>query len=240
MPKIAIVAALDHEVRPVIRGWRHRDAEHGNRRFRFYESGHAVLTCGGIGPEPARRAAEAIMALYQPALIYSAGFAGALAPDLKVADIIVPRCVIDAADGSRIDTGQGDGVLITFPSIASPAQKARLEQSFHAQAVDMEASSVALAAQARGTRFAAVKAISDESNFVFPSLDRFITPDGRFRAQKFILFAVARPWLWRKVFLLARNSGRAAHALAQWLERLPESHPPLFHTHPSVEMMNQP
>ena len=53
----------------------------------------------------------------------------------------------------------------------------KLAQSYGAQAVDMEAAAVARGAQARGVRFMAVKAISDESTFAMPSMDRFV--DGR-------------------------------------------------------------
>ena len=124
--KVAIVAALEREIRPLVKIWRLCEQDHAGRRFRFYESEYAVLTCGGIGAEPARRAAEAIIALYQPALIYSAGFAGALDRKQHIGDIIVPRRVINANDGSSIDTGQGEGILVSFASVASPEQKAKL------------------------------------------------------------------------------------------------------------------
>jgi adenosylhomocysteine nucleosidase len=220
--KIAIVAALEREVRPLIRGWRLRKTEYGNRCFRFYETDHAVLTCAGIGAEPARRAAEAIIALYEPAVVCSAGFAGALGPELKVGDVIIPRRVINASDGSGIDTGQGEGILISFASVASPEQKSKLAASFKAQAVDMEAAAVARAAEARGVRFAAVKAISDERDFALPPMEPFISPSGQFRAWHFGAFTVVRPWLWVSVWRLACTSARASDALCAWLRRLTE------------------
>jgi adenosylhomocysteine nucleosidase len=220
VPKLAIVAALEREVRPLVKSWRSREQEHAGRKFRFYESGQAVLTCGGIGEEPARRAAEAIIALYQPALIYSAGFAGALDPKLYVGDVIVPRRVVKASDGSSIDTGQGEGILVSFASVASSEQKAKLADSYGAQAVDMEAAAVARAAEARGVPFAAVKAISDESDFPLPAMDRFISADGHFSAAKFAWFAAIRPWMWGTTMRLARNSRRASQALCRWIEHM--------------------
>src|SRR5207237_7719838 len=133
------------------------------RRFRFYESEYAVLTCGGIGAEPARRAAEAIIALYQPALIYSAGFAGALDRKQHIGDIIVPRRVINANDGSSIDTGQGEGILVSFASVASPEQQATLAYSYSAQAADLAAAAGARAADARGVACARLEARPGES-----------------------------------------------------------------------------
>ncbi len=144
MCRVAIVAALEREVRPLVKNWR------------------VVLVCGGIGAEAARRAAEAVMEIYTPNVIFSAGFAGALDPGLKVADIVRPRRVINAGDGSSVNLGRGEGVLVSFGSVANPEQKSKLRDSFGAQAVDMEAAAVARAAEARGVEFATVKAISDE------------------------------------------------------------------------------
>src|SRR5438309_746379 len=137
MNRIAIVAALEREILPLVRHWRVCEREYAGHRFRFFESEHAVLVCGGIGANAARRATEAVIAAYAPKIVYSAGFAGALNQELKIGDVIVPRRVINVRDGSSIDTGMGEGVLVTFASIASPGQKMKLAQSFGGRAVDM-------------------------------------------------------------------------------------------------------
>ena len=72
-----------------------------------------VLVCGGIGGESARRATEAVIALYQPDQCASVGLAGALDPKLKVGMIFSPRWVVDARDGSRTHTARGDGALVS-------------------------------------------------------------------------------------------------------------------------------
>src|ERR1051326_5150927 len=93
MSKLAIVAALEREVKPLVRTWRVNEKEYDGRRFRFFEDGEAVLVCGGIGAEPARRAAEAVIAIYSPTVVYSIGFAGALDPVLRVGAVIQPAQV---------------------------------------------------------------------------------------------------------------------------------------------------
>lgn len=213
MFRVAIVAALDREVRPLVKEWRVSEKVVDRRRFRFFDSDDSVVVCGGIGAEAARRAAEAVIANYAPTMIYSAGFAGALDPVLKVGDVVRPRRVVNAGDGSSVNLDQGDGVLVTFGSVASPEQKAKLRDSFGAQAVDMEAAAVARAAAARGTGFAVVKVISDEFDFSFPSMERFVDSSGQFRAGRFAWFTALRPWLWPQVARLARNSNRASLAL---------------------------
>jgi adenosylhomocysteine nucleosidase len=217
--KVGMVAALEREIRLLVKDWRRVEREYDGRRFKFFENGQAVLVCGGIGADPARRAAEAVIALYGPGLVLSVGFAGGLDPALKVGDIFYPSRVVDVCDGSSVETGAGRGVLVSVAGIADVEQKAKLAQSYGAQAVDMEAAAVARGAQARGIRFMAVKAISDESNFVMPPMGRFVTGDGQFRTWRFMGFAVMRPWHWPQVVQLARDGSRASAALCAELER---------------------
>jgi hypothetical protein len=104
-------------------------------------------------------------------------------------------------------------------AVAGAAQKAKLAEAYAAQAVDMEAAAVAAAARAHGIRFTATKVISDGFNFELPETARFIDVHGRFRTASFTAFAAMRPWLWTRLALLARNSGKAQKALSDHLER---------------------
>ena len=217
--RVAIVAALEREVRPLVKHWRIHEKEHDGRRFRFFENGDVVLVCGGIGSAAARRAAEAVIATFKPKIIYSAGFAGALNERLQIGDVVRPHAVINASDGSRVTLEGGEGILVSFDAVASPEQKSKLRDSFGAHAVDMEAAAVAQSAEARGIRFAAIKVISDGVDFEFPALERFVDSEGRFREGRFAAFAALRPWLWPQVARIARNSHRASRALCACLPK---------------------
>jgi adenosylhomocysteine nucleosidase len=221
--RIAIVAALEREVRPLVKHWRVRRQEYAGRQFTFFERDRTAVVCGGIGAEPARRAAEAVIQLYQPALLISAGFAGALRPDMAVGQVLTARTVIDAQDGSRTDTGTGEGVLVSFNSAADAGQKAKLAQAYGALAVDMEAAAVARGAEAHGLRFMACKAISDTSGFSLPPTARFVGREGQFRTASFLFSAALRPWLWSGVLRLARNSALASETLCQRLGAVSET-----------------
>jgi adenosylhomocysteine nucleosidase len=216
--RVAIVAALDREVQPLAKRWRINNREYGGRNFKFFENGLAVLVCGGIGAEAARRACEAVIKLYQPRLVISAGFAGALDPRLEVGRILTPHLVIDANDSSRTEVGSGNGVVVSFNAVADVHQKLKLGSAYGADAVDMEAAAVARGADAHGTPFVAVKAISDEVGFEMPSLDKFIARDGQFQAARFAMFAAVRPWLWPGVIRLRANTKKASRALCRALE----------------------
>jgi adenosylhomocysteine nucleosidase len=240
--KVAIVAGLEREVRSLIKQWRPIERDYDGRKYKFFENERAVLVCSGIGPEAARRATEAIINLYAPVLVHSAGFAGALDSTLKVGTVLTPICVIDAKDGSRIEAGVGHWVLVSVDRPASVKQKAKLAEAYWAHAVDMEAASVARAAQAHDITFVGLKAISDEADFEMPPMERFVARDGQFRTAAFAAHVAVRPWLWLRVIQLARNSSKAADALCEWLaqynqdpEDLVDSEPDL---HPSPEGPN--
>lgn len=218
MPKVAIIAALEREVAGAIKNWRVSKREYEGRRYKFYENPRAVLVCSGIGAEPARRACEAVISLYQPALIISVGVAGGLEASTRVGSLFIPERIIDAGDGSVLKLGEGHGTLVSWNSVANVEQKARLAKAYGASAVDMEAAAVARGAVARKVGFMAVKAISDAHDFEFPALERFISPDGNFRTGALAGFAALRPWLWKKLLYLRRNSERAADTLCAWLE----------------------
>lgn len=220
MSRLAFVAALEREVRPLSKHWQVRKREHAGREFRFYESREAVLVCGGMGPQAARRAAEAVIVLYSPDVLYSVGYAGALDPALKVGDLLTPAQVINASDGSRVDISTGRGILLSQNAVASVAQKSRLRESYGAQAIDMEASAVARAAEARGVLFRAVKVISDEFNFELPAIGRFVDTESRFHQAHFTLHVLVRPWLWLPLVRIAGNSAHATRALCAGLREI--------------------
>jgi adenosylhomocysteine nucleosidase len=226
MSKLAIIAALEREVRPLVKEWPSVKALHEGREFTFYESEHAIVVCGGIGAESARRAAEAVISKYSPELLISAGVAGALVSDLNVGDTIFPAIVIDTQDGSRHETAVRDApvgntavgrtILASYPEIASVAQKQQLAKSYGAHAVDMEAAAIALAAQVHNLPFLAVKAISDDLDFELPGMSSFIR-SGQFETTRFVLHIALRPWLWLRVVRLARNTQIASENLCAWL-----------------------
>lgn len=217
--RVAIVAALPREVRPLVRNWPCSRQQFEGHEFEFFEKDGVVLVCGGIGGERARRATEAVIQLYDPELVVSAGFAGALQRDVVVGQVLMPRIVIDAGDSSRTNTQDGTGILVTFSSVADADQKGKLAKAFDAQAVDMEAAAVAKSAEKHGLRFTACKAISDASNFFMPALGLFIR-EGKFQTRKFATHVMLRPWLWKSAVKLARDSALAARNLCQSLATL--------------------
>lgn len=226
MPKVVIIAALEREMVPLVRGWTLTKIRHEAQEFRAFESNYAVVVCGGIGPNAARPAAEAAIARYSPEILISAGVAGALTPELRVGETIFPKTVIDAGDSSRQETWISKApiaatpmartLLVCYPEVAGAVQKEKLGKAYGAHAVDMESASVARTAEAHGLPFIAIKTISDDMEFELPDLARFIR-NGNFRTKAFAVHIAVRPWLWLKVARLARNTKVASENLCAWL-----------------------
>jgi adenosylhomocysteine nucleosidase len=224
--KIAIVGALHRELHPLVKAWPRTVVEHEGRSFTFYQGNYAVVVCGGIGAEAARRAAEAVIVRYSPEIVLSAGIAGALVPDLPVGETIFPTLVIDAQDGSRHQTAiqnspvaktpLGRTILVSSPQIASSADKQQLAKSYGAHAVDMEGAAVARAAMTHQLPFVAIKSISDEYDFELPAMSQFVR-DGQFQERRFALHIAVRPWMWLRTLRLARNAQTASENLCAWL-----------------------
>lgn len=228
MPKFGIVAALEREIAPFARNCAIVERVHDGRVFKMFERGGTVLVCGGIGRDAARRATEALIALYGPETVQSVGYAGALTSAQQVGALVRPARVVDVRDGTSHDLRHGRGVLVTSATVAAMEHKRKLSEQYGADAVDMEAAAVAKGADARGIRFTALKVISDKHDFEMPPAERFVSSDGRFQSGKFALFVMLRPWLWGKLARLARNSRIATNALCDSLEeefaaRSPES-----------------
>ena len=222
MNKLAIIAALEREVAPLVSGWARTSVPSQNRDVVIFARGNVLVAFAGMGGMGARAAADAV---YQHAAgkldrMVSVGLAGALAPELKVGDIIRPATVIDEADGQRIDIPGGEGILVSCGTVADASLKHTLAQKHIARAVDMEAYAVADVARVYGVPFSAIKVISDDLDFPMPQLGRFVGDRGEFQTGRFILHAALRPWLWSTVSRLGANSTRATKALCRELELL--------------------
>lgn len=206
----AIIAALPREVKQLVRGWQEHRLP---GKITAYTSDFAVVVCAGMGPARVALAVQTALSLRPVTALLSAGLAGACNPSLRVGDIIRARTVIDASTGERFTNPLFSDTLITTPVIASIQEKQRLYASYKADAVDMEAATVARLAQAHNLAFGAIKSISDDAFFEMQELARFATPDGQFREAAFAAHSILRPHLWPKLSALAGNSKRALQSL---------------------------
>jgi len=224
MSKAVIIAAMERELAPLVRGWKRAALLSTDRTFTLFERDGVLAVIAGIGCRNAEQAARAAARQYRPELLISAGLAGALIRSLKAGSVFTPSVVVDAADGTEyrcVADGNhvSGGILVSSDEIAGADAKRELVTRFHGLVVDMEAAGVAKVAQQEQIAFRSVKAISDEADFAMPPMSRFVASDGTFQSGRFATWAAVRPWQWMKVAALARNSRRATAALCERLRK---------------------
>jgi len=213
---VAIIAALPREVSALVKseGWKSRRVTGG---VAVFTRERAVVVCAGMGAGRAAMAVQAARAAMPVTVLLSAGLAGACDPALRVGDVVRAGLVVDSRTGERFSCAGPDAertqVVVTAGRIAGAQEKARLRAAYAADAVEMEAATVARLARAHGLDFRALKAVSDEAAFEMEGLAQFATDDGRFRESAFALHTALRPATWGKAVALARNSARALAAL---------------------------
>lgn len=129
----------------------------------------------GVGLAAAERAMAELLSAERPQAVISSGFAGALVPKLKLADLVVATNISSpdlAAACREIRASPAScyfGSLSTqAAAVESIADKANLGSTTGALAVDMEASAIAAACQSRGIPFLSVRAISDSAHDPLP------------------------------------------------------------------------
>jgi adenosylhomocysteine nucleosidase len=219
MTRIAIIAAMPGELKPLVRGWQH-ERRNGVDLWRM-RSEDAVweAACAGAGQAAATRAFAEIEADSPIDLVFSIGWAGALSSAIATGSAHNAAGVIDVRTGERFycDAGAGDLWLATSPIVADEPEKHRLAAAYPAGLVDMEAAAIARLAQMRGIPFYCIKGVSDGLTDKLPDFNRFIDASGQFHTGRFILFALLRPWLWPALARMGENSNKASRAIAESL-----------------------
>jgi adenosylhomocysteine nucleosidase len=103
MTRVAIVAAMAGELKPLVRGWVHeRRGKIELWRWRF-DQGEWVAACGGAGIDAATRAFAEIEKDGAPDLVISVGWAGALSTVVATGEGYWVSGVIDARTGERYE-----------------------------------------------------------------------------------------------------------------------------------------
>jgi adenosylhomocysteine nucleosidase len=219
MTRIAIIAAMAGELKPLVRGWEH-ERRNGVDLWRMRsEDAVWVAACAGAGQAAATRAFAEIEADSPIDLIFSIGWAGALSAAIAPGSAHNVAGVIDVRTGERLncDAGAGEHWLVTSPIVAHTAEKLRLAAAYSAALVDMEAAAIARLALMRGIPFYCIKGVSDGLTDKLPDFNRFIDAGGQFHLARFILFALPRPWHWPALARMGENSRKASQAIADLL-----------------------
>jgi len=213
MKKIAIIAALEGELKPLVKGWQSRGRNLWVGRIGECD---ALAVAGGMGAKAAERAMDAVFTSQFPDAVVSYGWTGALTCAVKPPTACVISEVVDTVSGERFATAHEDGFrLITLDHVVRPDEKRGLAEKYQSVLADMEAATVARRAAAEGVPFYCFKAVSDGYNDNLPDFNRFIDANGEMQMARFVAYAAAHPNYWGVLSRLGSNSKAAAVALAE-------------------------
>lgn len=219
--RIGIIAALPGELKPLVRGWeRQRSGVKGLNVWKTFRGEDEVIAVsGGMGSHAAARSVAAAEFFGVLDMLVSVGWAGALERDMETGCCYRPSLVIDAQTGERFSTADQGGTLrlATAPRVADAAEKLRLQQTYGASLVDMEAATIARLAAMREIPFSCFKAVSDSRDARIPDLNAFIDSQGQMRMLPFIAHVSTRPGFWGPLIELGRDSSQGARAMAKQL-----------------------
>ncbi len=180
MTRVAIIAAMPGELKPLVRGWNWPHSTRNGIHFwaQRNEEEEWIAACAGAGQDAATRAFAAIEEGGPIDLIFSIGWAGALRAEIAAGTAHNVAGVIDVRTGERFhcEAGAGELWLVTSPKVADEAEKRRLASAYNAALVDMEAAAIARLAAMRGIPFYCIKGVSDGFTDRLPDFNRFLSP----------------------------------------------------------------
>lgn len=195
------------------------------REGQFYDKSHHRATSvqvvySGIGYRCAQLAAARLIRDSRPRLVISAGYCGALRREYIAGDVVVPSHVVGETRVAHrcLDLGQPQQLLFTSKALLATAHdKLSIRQEFHADLVDMEASTIADECARNGVDFLAVKAVSDTAQTsLSPQLVNLVNGSAISIGSAICSIAL-HPWLIPQCLSLARNSRLASKHLARAL-----------------------
>ena len=198
--------------------------------FPFPVFGRGTVRLASVGLRAGQLAARwpALRVGLEQPLVISAGVCGALSPDLRAGDLVLPESVIGPAAerlnvtatpygrATGLASGARRGTLTTSRDVvATPEAKAALFSRTGAVAVDMESSLILAHAAEAGCPTLVVRAVSDvASESLPPELIALVSEDGTLRTGHALALVVTRPRLVPRAMALRRATRHGLAAVA--------------------------
>ena len=214
---------------------------------RIYQGKYAnkdiLLAQTGIGRQKAERATEFILDHYPVTALICLGFAGALARELKVGDVVlittlysgdeptngdlIPQIpgysdtnLVSIAAQSQESKGSGflqaSSITVVNP-VSEPKAKLALGEASHAKVVDMESYWIARLASAKNIPFLSIRAVSDTVDDRLPPFDRLLN-SGSWQWGRATLYFLTHPQQLTNLFHLYRNARQARRSLTAFMD----------------------
>ncbi len=185
-----------------------------------------LMVANGLGRARAAAAVATACGRERVDAVVSAGWCGALDPELAPGEILVAGEV--QAAGETVSYTAGNvvarrgcrcGGLLTVDAVAGKAEEKNRLRRTGAAAVDMEAAAVAAESGRLGVPFFCVRVVLDRAGESFDlDFNAARTQDGRLSRMRILRAVLARPWIRLPELLRwAGRSRRAAQVLGDFL-----------------------
>jgi adenosylhomocysteine nucleosidase len=215
---LVVTFALPEESGNLFRALQRRRASPIRREWTTGEIGGTAVTVvhTGMGLEAAATTTAKLLQELRPAGVLSGGFAGALAPQLRLGEVIAAENFSSPELLARVAASVRRGRLV---SRARPAElveeKTALHRETGALAVDMETEAIATACQQAGVPLLALRAISDTASDPLPAplAEWFDLARQRPRPRRLLMYLWRRPSAIWPFVRFVRGLPRARRAL---------------------------
>jgi adenosylhomocysteine nucleosidase len=194
---IALISATEDEVTAFLSNLTNKKTTKNNSVYfiegNFLEIG-IVVAISGVGIKKARNCTNTLIKKYDPKIIVSAGFAGALNPKLRLGDLFIPEWALSLKNQEKIYLDNSlpyiafkylsGGILTENSFINVKEKKLDLFVQSSADIVDMETWAIAEAAGKLDTRVISVRSVSDLTNQHLPRMEQIFNKESKFDLKK--------------------------------------------------------
>ena len=203
---IAIVAATKDEVSSLLKKISGREITSVNSTE--FINGNLletplIVAISGVGIKRTRSCINTLIQKFEPNIIVSAGFAGALNPRLNVGDLVIPDWVTSLKAKRRIHLENklpylafnftNGGLLTENSFINTREKKLDLFIASSADIVDMETWAIAEIAQKKHVQLLSVRVVSDHTGSQLPRMEMIYGNDSKLDFYKSIKYFKSNP-----------------------------------------------
>ena len=243
---IAILGAVSEEIAGIKREINISDRvrlDKSEAWFGKYQGRNIVLVRTGVGRKRAQNATQQVIDKFNPEVIISMGYAGALTEGLNVGDLFVASTILSPeSDSNSFEMDDPKnlkwlelakktpppenvklkiGRLITVDMVVhTPDAKKELGNRFRAEAVEMETLQIALLARVNKIAFISIRGISDAVKHELIDCSSFLGSDGELSKLRAGWYVLTHPKSLKNAFSLYSNTQIATQNLTDFISRL--------------------
>ena len=243
---IAILGAVSEEIAGIKREINISDRvglDKSEAWFGKYQGRNIVLVRTGVGRKRAQNATQQVIDKFNPEVIISMGYAGALTEGLNVGDMFVASTILSPeSDSNSFEMDDPKnlkwlelakktpppenvklkiGRLITVDMVVhTPKAKKELGSRFRAEAVEMETLEIALLTRVNKIAFISIRGISDAMNHELIDCSSFLGSDGELSKLRAGWYVLTHPKSLKNAFSLRSNTQIATQNFTDFISRL--------------------